>query len=312
MPRSFSCLAILFLLMAVPTHAQHAGAPADGAQRTKLVLLGSGNPNPDPGRAGPAVAVVVDEQAYLVDAGAGLVRRAAKLSPRYGGEFPALAARKLTRVFLTHLHSDHTIGLPDLMLTPWVMGRDVPLQLYGPEGSAEMITHLQKAYAEDIRYRLYGEEPANNQGWRVDVTEVREGIVYEDSLVRVEAFAVPHGSWPVCLAYRFTTPDRVIVVSGDTRPSPMITEIARGADILVHEVYYAKGLEDRRRREWQSYHRAHHTSTYELGRIAAEARPSLVVLYHILYWGATPEQLLEEIRREYDGPVQVGEDGGVY
>lgn len=312
MLRQFSYQAILCFLFFLPVHAQDAGTLADTAHRTKLIILGSGNPNPDPDHAGPAVAVVVDGQAYLVDAGTGVVRSAAKLSPRYGGAFPALSARKLTRVFLTHLHSDHTIGLPDLMLTPWVMGRDEPLQLFGPDGSAEMVRNLQKAYAEDIRYRLYGEEPANTAGWRVQVSEVAEGTVYEDSLVRVEAFAVPHGSWPVALAYRFTTPDRVIVVSGDTRPSPVIAEIARGADILVHEVYYAEGLEDRRRSAWQSYHRAHHTSTHELGRIAAEARPGLVVLYHILYWGATPAQLIEEIRSEYDGPVEVGVDGGVY
>ncbi len=301
-------LAALFMLAGTAA-AQHGS----GEGRTQLILLGSGNPNPDPEHAGPAAAVVVDDRAYIVDAGAGIVRRAAQMSPRYGGSYPALAARNLTRVFLTHLHSDHTVGLPDLMLTPWVMGRNEPLLLFGPEGSAAMVEHLLAAYGEDIRYRLYGEEPANNEGWRVEVEEfLEEGVVYRDSLVTVEAFPVTHGSWPVSLGYRFTTPDRVIVISGDCRPSDKLRQYARGADVLLHEVYYARGLEERRRHAWKSYHQAHHTSTYELGRIAAEAQPGLVVMYHILFWGATEQDLLDEIAQEFDGRVLVGRDLGVY
>jgi ribonuclease Z len=283
-----------------------------GDARTRLILLGTGNPNPDPEHSGPAAAVIVGEQAYLVDAGAGLVRRAAQMSPRYGGDVPALAPRKLTRLFLTHLHSDHTSGLPDIMFTPWVMGREHPLQVYGPEGTERMMSLLGDAYRADIEYRLYGAEPANDSGWRVEAHDVREGVVYRDSLVTVEAFEVPHGTWPSAFAYRFVTADRVIVVSGDTRPSERLVEIARGADILLHEVYYAQGLEERSRAEWRDYHRAHHTSTLELGAIASRAKPTLLVLYHILYWGATDEDLLREIRTAYDGPVEVGHDLGVY
>ncbi len=282
------------------------------SNKTRVVILGAGNPNPDPENSGPAVAVVVGGQAYLVDAGPGLVRRAAAMSPRFGGSIPALAAARLTRVFLTHLHSDHTLGLPDLMLTPWVMGRDVPLQIYGPEGTAHMVASLLGAYRDDIQYRRFGSEPANDQGWRSEAYEIDEGTIYRDSLVTVEAFRVPHGSWPVSLAYRFTTADRVIVISGDARRCEQMEEIARGADVLVHEVYYAKGLEDRRRSDWKSYHQAHHTSTIELGRIAAKAQPKLLVLYHILYWGADEEELLEEVRSSYDGPTVIGKDLGIY
>ena len=234
------------------------------------------------------------------------------MAPRFGGSMPELAAPRLTRLFLTHLHSDHTVGMPDLMLTPWVMGRDEPLQIYGPEGTARMLSHLQEAYRDDIHYRLYGSEPANDQGWRVDVHEIDEGLVYRDSLVTVEALRVPHGSWPVSLAFRFTTADRVVVVSGDTGPTDRMIDFARGADVLVHEVYFAKGLEDGRRSEWKHYHHAHHTSTVELGRIAAAAQPKLLVLYHILYWGASGEELLDEVRTTYDGKVVVGVDLGVY
>ncbi len=304
-------IALILLVYVIPFDCS-AFAEGGDSTATRIVILGAGNPNPDPENAGPAVAVIVGGQAYLVDAGAGVVRRAAAMSPRFGGHFEALSAAKLTRVFLTHLHSDHTVGMPDLLLTPWVMGRDEPLQVYGPEGTARMMSHLTEAYRDDIHYRLFGSEPANDRGWRSDVHEIDEGVVYRDSLVTVEAFRVPHGTWPVSLAYRFSTADRVIVISGDTGPSERMAEIASAADVLVHEVYYARGLEDRRRSDWKEYHHAHHTSTEELARIAEKARPRLVVLYHILYWGADAEDLLDEIRTVYKGEVRVGRDLSVF
>lgn len=279
--------------------------------QTKLVLLGTGNPNPDPNHYGPSVAVVVGDQAYLIDAGVGLVRRAASLSPAYGGTISALGAKRLNLAFITHLHSDHTIGLPDLILTPWVMGRNKPLSIIGPEGIKKMTDHLLEAYQEDIRYRLYGLEPANNQGWRVDAQEItEEGIVYEDSLVRVEAFNVKHGSWPQCFGFRFTTPDLTIVISGDTQPSDNLTKWAQGADILVHEVYSQSGWEQKTD-FWKNYHRENHTSSLELGEIAKKINPSLVVLYHTLYWGSSDQDLLDEIQSVYPGKVLVGHDAQV-
>jgi ribonuclease Z len=131
-------------------------------------MLGTGMPIPNPERSGPAVAIVVNDTPYLVDFGPGVVRRAAAASPKFGGAIAGLDVTQLRTAFLTHLHSDHSAGFPDLILTPWTMGRDVPLEVYGPEGINEMAGHLLKAYQEDIRYRLYGLEPANNQGWRVN------------------------------------------------------------------------------------------------------------------------------------------------
>ena len=106
--------------------------------RMELALLGTGNPNPDPLRSGPSLAVLVGERSYLVDFGPGVVRQAAALSPRYGGAFPALEAPNLKTAFLTHLHSDHTAGYPDLILTPWVMGRDSPLAVFGPVATRKL------------------------------------------------------------------------------------------------------------------------------------------------------------------------------
>ncbi|NQU30690.1 MAG: MBL fold metallo-hydrolase, partial [Anaerolineae bacterium] len=249
------------------------------SSRTKLILLGTGNPNPDPKHSGPSLMILIDQQPYLIDFGAGLVRQAAALTPRYGGALDELKIKNLTVAFLTHMHSDHTIGYPDLILTPWVMGRDRPLEVYGPDGIIEMTENILKAYRDDIKYRLYGLEPANNQGWRVNAHEISEGLVYEDEKIKAEAFLVKHGSWPNAYGYRFTTPDKVIVISGDTAPCENIIENSRGADILVHEVYFKKAF-DQKDEFWKKYHAINHTSTIELAELANKANPGLIVLYH--------------------------------
>lgn len=280
--------------------------------QTKLVVLGSGNPNPDPEHNGPGVAIIVNDQAYLVDFGTGIVREAAALTPRFGGEIAALEAKRLNKAFLTHMHADHTIGLPDLLFTPWIMGRNVPLEIYGPEGISHMAEKVLEAYQEDIRYRLYGLEPANNKGWRIQANEIHEeGLVYQDALVKVEAFGVSHGSWPQCFGYRFTTPDKVIVVSGDTKPSDNLVKWSKGADILLHEVYYYRGWTTKDD-FWKAYHQANHTSTYELAEIANQVNPKVLVCYHTLYWGGSDQDLLQEITSMYDGIVYMARDGQVF
>ena len=278
---------------------------------TKVALLGTGTPNPDPEHSGCSVAIVVNETSYIVDFGPGLVRQAAALSPRYGGNIEALDVKNLKKAFLTHLHSDHTVGYPDLILTPWVEGRDEPLEVFGPEGIKEMTDHILKAYQDDIKYRLYSVQPANNQGWRVIVHEITEGLIYEDTNVKVEAFLVKHGTWPNAYGFRFTTPDKVIVISGDTSPCENVVTYGKGADILIHEVYSQSGFE-KKDAFWKRYHSQNHTSTYELAEIANKLQPGLLVLYHILFWGATEEELLEEISEKYKGKVIVGSDLDVF
>ncbi|MCK5146540.1 MBL fold metallo-hydrolase [bacterium] len=275
-----------------------------GQSRTTLVVLGSGNPNPDPFHSGCSIAIVVDETPYIIDFGPGVIRQAAALSPRYGGTIAGLDVKRIKRAFLTHLHSDHTTGYPDLILTPWVMGRDEALNVYGPEGIVKMTKNILEAYSEDIRYRLYGLEPANNHGWRVNAFDIDEGMIYSDSLVKVEAFRVQHGSWPNAYGFRFTTPDKVIVISGDTAPCNNMLKYAMGADILVHEVYSYSGWLTKND-FWRKYHKANHTSTLELGELAAKAHPGLVVCYHTLYWGATDKDLIAEVATKYDGDVVI-------
>lgn len=300
---------LLFFLLTVSLNAQRNFSTSE---TTKVVMLGTGNPNPSPSQSGCSVAIVVNNTPYIIDFGPGLIRKAAALSPSYGGSISGLEARNIKTAFLTHMHSDHTTGYPDLILTPWVMGRDEPLEVFGPEGLKDMTDNILRAYDADIKYRIYGDEPANDKGWRVNCHEFsQEGVIYEDANVKVEAFPVKHGTWPNAFGFRFTTPDRVIVISGDTRPDEKMVGYAENADILIHEVYSRKGFE-KRSDEWKRYHSEHHTSAIELGGIASRCQPGLLVLYHILFWGSSEEEILDEISQHYSGPTILGHDLDIY
>ncbi|MGH7565983.1 MAG: MBL fold metallo-hydrolase [Gemmatimonadota bacterium] len=285
-----------------------ATASSHSPDTTRVVLLGTGNPNPDPDRSGPAVAVIAGGHPYLVDCGVGVVRRV-EAARRNGVE--ALDVKQLDIVFLTHLHSDHTLGCPDLLLTPWVMHRESPLRVYGPPGTRALFDGILAAYDSDIRNRSTGLQPHNDTGWKAEVTEIATGAVYEDSVVRVTAFEVPHAGWDRAFAYRFETADRAIVISGDIGPGDAVVEACARCDVLVHEVY-SKAAFDRLPAEWQRYHGDAHTSSAQLAAIARRAQPRLLVLYHQLLWSASEEDLLAEVKREYEGETVSGHDFDVY
>lgn len=274
---------------------------------TQLVVLGSGTPNPDPERSGSAYAVIVDDTPYLIDFGSGIIRSAAALSPAWGGEIKGMSVDKLEHAFLTHVHSDHTAGLSDLLLTPWVMGRENQLNLFGPAGLEKMASSLLDAYQEDIDYRMNGTQPANKTGYQFKFTELKNGVVFQDKNLTVEAFKVDHGDFEDAYGFRFTSKDKVIVFSGDTGPSESLESYAKDADILVHEVYSQAGF-IKKTRDWQIYHKGHHTSTYEVGEIASRTKPKLLVLSHILFWGSTPEDILKETQTTYKGEIKIAED----
>lgn len=287
----------------------------------KAVLLGTGTPNADPERSGPAVALIIGEDAYLVDFGPGVVRQAARA---FESGLKALAPANLKYAFCTHLHSDHTLGYADLIFTPWVLGRKEPLKVWGPKGLRTMTDHLHAAYGRDLQERLQGKEPANPQGWRVDVKEIEAGILIREPNLTVEAFPVSHGSF-VSFGYKFSTPERTIVISGDTAPTEELVRQAKGCDLLIHEAYYAKGWESRSP-EWKAYHSTVHTSTLELGEAAKRIQPKELVLYHQLFMmdhQAEPErvqerilsveaEMIKEVKSVYDGKVISGQDMGVY
>jgi ribonuclease BN (tRNA processing enzyme) len=271
---------------------------------TKVVLLGTGTPNATPERSGPAVAIIVQNTSYIIDCGPGVVRRAAEASSK---GFEQLKPENLKHLFITHLHSDHTLGLPDILLSPWVLDREEPLNIWGPYGIQDMVTNITKAYKRDIDIRLSGLQPANENGYKANVTEFKQGLIFGDSNVTVYAYKVDHGDWDEAYCFRFVTPDKVITVSGDCTPCDGILEASTGCDILIHEVYSFEKFKERMP-EWKKYHKAAHTSTIELAQLAKKVRPKLLVLYHILNWGATPEQMIDEIKTEYDGKIQCGSD----
>lgn len=256
-------------------------------------------PRPDPTRQGQSIAIVVNGKAYIVDAGTGLVRQA---SAAYERGISALRVPSLDIAFLTHLHSDHTLGLPDLILTPWVMGRAVPLQLYGPVGTQAMVDGIKQAYGEDINVRIHGLEHNTTTGHQVVVHEIQPGVVYQDKNVKVTAFAVQHGSWKQAFGYRFDTDGKSIVISGDTRPTESVIRACNGCDLLIHEVYSNKLLEN-------AYFSSFHTSALELGDIAAKAKPKLLIITHYV-GGAKPNpaQMIQEIQQKFHGPVMVAND----
>lgn len=278
----------------------------------RVVMLGTGTPHPDPDRSGPAVAVIANDKSYLFDAGPGVVRRASAARRAHGIE--ALAPPALKTAFLTHLHSDHTLGLPDLIFTPWTLFREEPLHLFGPPGTAAMAENLTAAYEVDIHLRLSGDEPANETGYKVITSEISKGgLVFEDGDVRIEAIPVLHGTWEHAFGYKITKGDQTIVISGDARPTPALIEAARNADILVHEVYSAEGFQKNIPSAWQAYHSQFHTSSVELADIAETVQPKLLVLYHQLYFKTDDETILSEIRGGgYEGKVVSANDLDIF
>jgi len=297
------------------------GRQPKGARRgprtgTQIVMLGTGTPRPDPERSGPATAIVVNDTPYLIDFGPGVIRRATA-AYRKGISAFGPAATEIQIVFLTHLHADHTAGYPDLLLTPWILGRTKPLTVFGPKGLRNMTKHVLEAWKIDIRNRVNGIDQLDRAGCRVHVHEIKRGVIYTDRNVRVTAFPVRHGTLKDAFGFRFETPDKVIVVSGDTAPTPTLAEHCQGCDVLVHEAY-SHGTYEKVARRWQNYRRKYHTSSDEVAELARQVRPGLLVLYHRVNVGGAmmspdPESaLLDEVKRRYDGQVVAAHDLEVF
>ena len=273
--------------------------------RTQVVLLGSGTPVPDGNKAEASVAIVTDDTAYVVDLGSGAVERATQAAER-GIE----ALRLPARVFITHLHSDHVLDYPELLWTVW-WRRPTPIVAYGPRGLRALTESLVTAFGEDIRSREEAVQPIETRGYQAEVHEIDGTLRYEDDRVRVTGFPVCHAGMDA-YGYRFETADRTVVVSGDTTFCERVIDASRGADVLLHEVFSERGLAQRTA-DWQRYHRAAHTSPQQIARVANQAKPGLVVLYHQLYFGVSDDVLVDEVRAAgYEGPLVSGRDLDVF
>ena len=302
MAKLFQLAAAAAAILTLSLVAQQTTLPAS---HTQIVLLGTGNPAANPDRSGPATAIVVNGTPYLVDFGPGVVRRAAAAVRDRG--VTSLQPTNLHVAFATQLHSDHTLGFPDLIFSPWTLGRRVPLEVYGPTGIRAMAQHLQEAYRVDIETRTnpYGNQREFPEGHNVNAHEISAGVVYKDDNVTVTAFPTKHAM--ESYGYRFETPDRKIVISGDTNPAQATVDACNGCDVLIHEGIALSWLATRPA-TFQAFAAKYHTTTAQLAELASKAKPKLLVIYH----ADAAEQVLREMLERYPGHVVVGRDLDIY
>ena len=322
--------ALIFVAIAANPQTPENQRPKDRPTRTTVVLLGTGTPVPDPDRSGPATVIVVDDRAYLVDFGPGVVRRAeaAALSGVAAAE-----PGNLKVAFATHLHSDHTSGYSDLILGGWTSGRGTPLEVYGPLGLRSMTGHILDAYRVDIETRTNPDGPMHDAGrspdaWKVNAHEIKPGVIYKDDKVAVTAFATKHAM--ESYGYRFETPDRTIVISGDTNPVEATIDACHGCDLLIHEAQ-PQELLAKLPKSIQSFVAKYHTTTEQLAELATKAKPKLLVIYHTISFPpgiapqrlfpsggdtdalyASPEMIQKEIGSRYSGKFVIGKDLDVF
>jgi ribonuclease BN (tRNA processing enzyme) len=285
-------------------------AMAGGAQdrpRTRLVLLGTaGGPTPKARSSAPAQAIVVGDRFYLVDCGDGVSRQLA---------LAKLPIRQLRSVFITHQHSDHNAGYGPLFLLGWAANLTTPVDAFGPPPLVEMTARLLDAYRFDIELRMAdeGRVPLAPLIRPHEITE--PGAVFKDDRVRVTAALNQHPPIRYSFAYRFDTADRSIVISGDTIYSQNVIDLAKGADVLVHEVVSREFWERPGAPQPPSVVRhilASHTDAADVGRVAAQAGVGTLVLTHLVPTegpGApTDEDWMRAVRRHYRGTVVIGRD----
>ena len=284
---------VLALMAFVPVTA--------AGQEIQVTLLGTGCPPPAMDRFGPSILIEAGGGKFLFDAGRGALQRLAQLRVRW---------QDVDGVFLTHLHSDHVVGFPDLWLTGWLVaaGRNRPLHVWGPRGTRKMMSHLEQAYEYDIRIRLY-DDRASPDGVVILAEDIGEGVLHEKAGVKITAFEVDHTPVKPAFGYRIDYAGRSVVLSGDTRVSDNLIRYAQGVDLLVHEVASPETFQ----RAGASPERAksiiaHHVTPEQAGEVFSRTKPKLAVYSHIVLPTATEQDLIPPTRKTYSGPLELGED----
>jgi ribonuclease Z len=275
-------------------------AVASRGQNLKVTLLGTGNPRPVMSRFGPSILVEAGKQKLLFDCGRGATQRLYQLK---------IPFTELTGLFLTHLHSDHTVGIPDLWLTGWVMGRDTPLPVWGPEGTTAMMKHLQEAYAFDIHIRRDVDTKLPGAGVEVVARDIEEGVVYNSAGVKVTAFLVDHGEIKPAFGYRVDYGGHSVTMSGDTRPSDNLIKFAQGTDVLIHEVIDPEAFAATVTADSSEQRKKiieHHATPQQAGIVFSRVKPKLAVYSHIV--PPYVPDVVPHTRKTYAGPLEVGED----
>ena len=274
----------------------------------RVTLLGTGTPVPIPERFGPCTLVEAGDQKILIDAGRGATIRLFQLKIPIG---------RIDVQLLTHYHSDHTACLPDVWLTGWLdsyfASRTSPYKVIGPTGAKRLMENLERAYADDIKIRVV-DEKLPLSGIAADVSEFDgDGVVYEKNGVRVIAFEVDHGEViKPCYGYRIEFGGRVAVFSSDTRYNENVIKYGKNADLLVHEVAMVRP--ELMTEVYIQRIIGHHTMPYDCGRVFAQAKPKLAAFTHVVQLASlevpppTLDELTTEVRRAYNGPLEIGED----
>jgi ribonuclease Z len=292
------------LIVAVGLPASSAHAESD----FRVTLIGTGIPNPLPDRFGPSTLVEAGGQKLLFDAGRGATIRLYQLG---------IPLRDVNPLFITHFHSDHTVGLPDLWLTGWLPGpwarRTTPLHIIGPVGTKELAENLERAYAADIHIRM-ADEKLPREGAVIEPEEfAHEGVVYDRDGVRVTAFEVNHGDEiKPAYGYRVDYKGHAVVISGDTKFNENVVKYGTGADLLIHEVGAVRP--EIAQEPPVRLIMAHHTSPRDAGTVFSRAHPRLAVYTHLVLPTRpnvpplTADELVAQTRETYDGPLVVGED----
>ncbi len=288
-------------------HAQGAVPPPAAPDEFRVTLLGTGSPAPVMRRFGPGVLVEAGGQKLLIDCGRGTTQRLLQAGLRLG---------QVDALFLTHLHSDHVVGIPDLWLTGWLEAsyaqRKGPFRVHGPHGTGALMQGLTQAFQWDIQARI-ADQNLSPQSVRAEVSEFKTGVVHDQGGVKVTAFEVDHGELlKPAVGFRVDYGGRSVTISGDTRFSENLIGHATGTDLLVHQV--AAVREDLLKNPAYQVIMAHHTSPEEAGTVFSRVKPRQAVFYHFVLLGApgvpavTEKEVFERARRTYDGPLLIGED----
>lgn len=294
--RGTSKIAAIMLIVAITAATAGAQQP-----KIKVTLLGTGCPPPVMNRFGPSTLIEAGDQKFLFDAGRGSAQRLSQLR---------IAWKDVNGVFLTHLHSDHVVGFPDLWLTGWILGqgRTEPLSVWGPLGTRSMMSHLKQAYADDIRFRLEYER-VSPTGVQIVAKDIKEGIVYEKAGVRITAFEVDHAPVRPAFGYRIDYSGHSVVLSGDTRVSENLIRHSHGTDLLIHEVLVPETLKRLNvPPELAKRIVDFHTTPEQAGAVFERVKPKMALYSHICLPAATERELVSPTRTAYQGPLEIGED----
>ncbi|MDX2102368.1 MAG: MBL fold metallo-hydrolase [Alphaproteobacteria bacterium] len=268
----------------------------------QLVLLGTGCPQVDPHRHGPASLVRAGGQSLLFDCGSGVTQRLVAAGS---------SGAQITALFLTHLHSDHIVDLFQLVLSSWHQGRQTPQLVFGPPGTQAYVDRMMALWQPELAQRIAHERRPSTAALAVQVTEIGPGEVWSRDGVSVTAVPVAHQPIEHAFGYVVAHAGKRLVLSGDTAWCEALIAAARGADLLLHECFIHREMPlipGVRTAEGLEAVAGYHTLSHEVGRIATAAAVGLLVLNHFVPTRFDRAALLAEVRQDFSGPILIGED----